>query len=120
MSDAVARPHPCEGVVPRLERGPPKRRRRRPGAGPGRVLAALHDLLERRPEVERGRVAPLRALAVALGTCRVLVDRAAVGEDDAVALLRELATDEPEGDVAGDEVRRAVEAVLPASSARRP
>ena len=77
------------------------------------------DLLERRPEVERGRVPTLRPLALPLRIRGPLVDRAVVGEADAVALLRQLAADEPERDVAGDEVGGAVEPVFPAAAPGR-
>src|SRR6187200_1346858 len=77
-------------------------------------------VVELGPEVERGRLASRRPLPLALGLRRRLVDGAVVGEDDAVALFRPFAADEPEGDVACDELGGTVEPVLPAAAARRP
>ena len=117
----VARPHARERVVARLERRPPQRLRRRRRLEARLLLAAGDHLLERRPEVERRRVAALGPLARALRLGRRLVDRAVVGEDDAVARPgRSRATDEPERDVARDRLDRPVEPVLPAAAARRP
>ena len=69
-------------------------------------------LLERGPEVERERVSALRPLALALALGGGGVDAAVGREHDAVAGLRALARDEPERDVARDELGRPVEAVL--------
>src|SRR6187200_1843598 len=119
-SYVVARPDACERVLRRLERRPPQRRRGRRRVEAGLLLAAGDHVVELGPEVERGRVASRRPLPLALGLRRRLVDGAVVGEDDAVALFRPFAADEPEGDVACDELGGTVEPVLPAAAARRP